>query len=263
MIANSIGPATDTSATGVISTFIGTGGLILADRGLLDPSGVAMSPVTYKTEGSTPNRVFKLQYSNAGNVQEAFSAGTMADSLNLQVWIYETTNVIEYHYGTSGIANPEDYFDTTGVQIGFIKNLDGSTETFDYAYFLKGSASAPTVDSTNDPDMEGIKFLGTYPANGTIYRFIPYAAATGFGDPGVAAQFNVFPTTTSSTLYISNKQTAAAHYEVVSVSGQQMNLRGDLASGNNSINVDLLPSGMYMLQVSSDNGAAVYKFVKQ
>jgi len=258
---STIGPATDTALFSVLSTFVPWGALTLGDRGLV--TGTAVSPIRYKTEGTTPNRIFKLEFSNAGIMAETDLHDTLEDYLNLQIWVYETTNVMEFHYGPSQMIHKDYYFDTaTGVEVGFAKNLDLMGETFDYVYFLKGSSNAPTLDSTDDPDAD-IKSLDDYPSDGMVYRFIPYDAATGFGDPELVKAFNVYPTTTTSTVFISNKQQYNGSYEVLSVTGQKMNLGGTLTGGNNSVNVSMLPAGMYMMHLYTDKGVATYKFNKQ
>jgi hypothetical protein len=68
--------------------------------------------VTYKTEGSSPNRVFVLEYFSVSrfNAPSAYLYG--------QIRLYETTNVIELHYATS-------YWVSMSATIG-IENAGGT-----------------------------------------------------------------------------------------------------------------------------------------
>jgi len=263
----SLGPATDTFATGVFNAFNCMGSLWLMDRAIFDTVDTAESPVTYLTEGTAPNRIFKMEYKNAGIIQEAIYLDSMAgitplqDYVNLQIWVYETTNVIEFHYGASHLSYPSAYF-PNGATIAYLKNLDPMGGTIDVLLYLTGNPATPGVDSTDDVTVTPA-FLDSYPANGTVYRFTPQASTTGFSDPTLAKLINVYPSVTSTTLSVRSQTAGALQYEVISVNGQQLNINGTLQPGKSSVDVSTLPAGIYLLQLSSGQGLATYRFVKQ
>ena len=62
----------------------------LVDRGT-NTSQQAMSPISYLTTGTAPNRICKIEYRNAG----FFSDTLGLDSTNFQIWLYEGSNIIE------------------------------------------------------------------------------------------------------------------------------------------------------------------------
>ena len=56
----------------------------------MNNTGAVYSSVT---EGVTPNRIHKIQAKNFYRYNTATMTG------NAQIWLYETTNAIEFHYG--------------------------------------------------------------------------------------------------------------------------------------------------------------------
>ncbi len=88
----------------------------------------ATSAVYYKTEGTTPNRVFTAEWNRV------LTYYTGADArISFQVKLYETTNVIEFHYGglESGTHNSSESAsigveDATGGSGHFLEATTGS-----------------------------------------------------------------------------------------------------------------------------------------
>lgn len=148
------------------------GDMDAADRGTLTGTS-SLSPIRYLTIGTAPNRIFKLEFANAGFYDEYDLYQTMNDSFSMQVWIYETSNIVEYHYGPSHITYASDYFgiNGTGPSIGYMKHADFVGGTGDL-YFLTGNASSPTLDSAMLPSFPATA-LNSWPASGEVYRFTP------------------------------------------------------------------------------------------
>lgn len=105
----------------------------------------------YRVDGSAPNRIFKLEWS-----QSEWSASSGGNTISFQVWLYETSNQIDFIYQQGGTAVASGsasigLFDTNGKHLA-----------------LDGTGTSPnalnTVLTTN---------LNTKPANGQIYRFTP------------------------------------------------------------------------------------------
>jgi len=109
------------------------------------------SSVKYKTDGSAPNRVFTVEWYRVRSY-----AGVQYVRISFQVKLYETTNAIEFHYGTveSGTHNAAESAsvgleDATGGPYHFI---DATT----------GSMVSGTI---------GLTSLNDWPSSN--YRFIP------------------------------------------------------------------------------------------
>jgi PKD repeat protein len=89
------------------------------------------SVVGYKTEGTDPNRVFTAEWKSVLTYKNVASA-----RINFQVKLFETTNIIEFHYGNleAGTHNNSENAsigieDATGNPGHFIEATTGSTST--------------------------------------------------------------------------------------------------------------------------------------
>lgn len=118
--------------------------------------GANASNASYLLTGTAPNRVFTFQYTNW---QFPRNGQTSPPTYNLQVKLYETTNVIEYIYDrippvTTGFS---------GVTIGI---ADGTAVP---TYLtLNNSSATPVASSTTFTTT-----INDLPAAGQIYRFTP------------------------------------------------------------------------------------------
>ncbi len=112
------------------------------DRLKPDATGI----ISYKTEGSAPNRIFTAEWNN---VLVYYTTATAR--FNFQVKLYETTNVIEFQYGNlvagtySGSESASiGIEDETGSIYHFIEATTGSMITGKYN--LKPSTGWPAVN---------------------------------------------------------------------------------------------------------------------
>lgn len=122
---------------------------------LWDDTSLASGTAAYIMAGTAPNRTFTIQYSSlAWNYN-----GTT--SYNMQVKIYETGK-IGFHYG-SNTGAPNNPSASIGINMS-----PGGTDWF---YSVSPGAAA-TVSQT----VENIT-IADFPADGTIYEFIPTVAA--------------------------------------------------------------------------------------
>lgn len=148
----------------------------LADRGNLTNTST-QSPVRYVVTGTSPNRIFKLELANAGFAGELAAYSTMSDYFNVQIWVYETSNIVEIHYGPSQITHPFDYFQLggSGPWTGYFKHCDFISNSGGAIYYLTGSPSTPGIDTFLLPF--GSSFptnqLTGWPSSGTVYRYTP------------------------------------------------------------------------------------------
>lgn len=127
------------------------------------------SDITYTTLGTSPNRIFVVQYKNA------VRKGTDAGNFNFQIRLLETSNAIEFSYGHCA---PEG---TTArnVQVG----LRGATNNYaqrDVINRLLGATAAnttwgaSTVNGTaNNSSVKTA--IDVYPENGLKYTYTPSA----------------------------------------------------------------------------------------
>lgn len=232
----------------------------LYDRG--NVSGMAtQSPVRYELTGATGSRILKMEIANAGIYEEDFIYGTNNDSVYIQVWLYEGSNIVEFRYGPSNISHYSDYFVNTGSPIGgYIKNISVSTMNPDMAYYFKGNYLTPVIDST--PSLSGfVGGLNVYPINGTVYRFTPKPVGVNSVAAGLE-QISLAGNTVLNNVIINNSGSEPATYKTFSLNGAMVQNAGVINPGKNSIDISNLSSGVYMLQVTNGTGSRMFRIHK-
>ncbi|MCX6247914.1 MAG: hypothetical protein NTW10_09285, partial [Bacteroidetes bacterium] len=145
-----------TTTTGNYSALGGTDNNIICflNRDLNNTGAV----YSYLTTGSAPNRIFKIEALNFWRYLAPTELG------NAQVWLYETTNAVEIHYG-SFVAWTTGYT----CQIG----LRGTSTATTQVVSLSGTGSttwtAPVAGNSSASTMS----LDVQPASGLMYKFSP------------------------------------------------------------------------------------------
>lgn len=235
----------------------------LIDRGY--DNGISQSPISYKTEGTPGNRIFKMEWSNAG----FFDDLTGSDFINTQMWLYEGNNKIELHFGPAQVNNPESFYLYTGPLFGFMDSYSFSEDDFDNLWYLVGPVNNPTVKK-----ISGVESFDTLhqtvngaPGNGLIYRFTPGMVSLDDADQS-DMKVRVFPSIVSHllTLEIPDELAAAEkdmRYEIINQMGGRVK-HAPVTSTRMPIDVSGLPSGLYYLSLySSARIIATQKIVKQ
>lgn len=217
--------------------------------GFFSPDGMkdkgtssTLSPISYQVVGASPNRILKVQWKNAGH------AAASADFINVQIWLYETSNVIEMHYGSSSITNAG----TTqlGIGIGHVYVPTSNPLEDD---FLQNSPSNPVLSMSASP------FYGI-PADGTVYKFAPGGAAVN--EINFDSFFSVYPSPSSGVFQITSEQLQITNIEIV-------NELGDIVSQmtvnkkQETLDLSAQPNGIYFLHIKTDQGTANKKLIIQ
>ncbi len=114
----------------------------------------------WEVQGTAPNRVFVFEWNNFGRSADPSQSGY------IQVRLYETSNIIEYVYGSNNYTGPS-------AAIGI------ANSTTDYQTLTDASTAPGTSSST---------FYGSlgFPTDGQIYRWTPPAPCSGSIVAGIA-----------------------------------------------------------------------------
>ena len=132
----------------------------------------ASGNVNYKLTGTTPNQIMTIEWKALRCNKSAFSAGT----IDCQIKLYETTNVIEYIYNRGSY---QSFSNSTGIGISI--GLGGATSgDFLSLSDLVASPTKSTSSETTTIGSSPTNFI-TLTANqatavipvGTTYRFYP------------------------------------------------------------------------------------------
>ncbi|MFM6984301.1 MAG: T9SS type A sorting domain-containing protein [Chitinophagaceae bacterium] len=116
------------------------------------------SKIKFDVQGDIGDRILVAEYNN---IREFNQADTSKDFLiNMQIWLYEKANKIEFHFGPSTITDPQykEFYmgltDTDGEPFYGVDSVSGKLDLVD----------------ANDPGFYG---LSVFPANGQVYTFSP------------------------------------------------------------------------------------------
>ncbi len=197
----------------------------------LKSKGAGKSLISYKVEGSMPNRILKVEYRNAG------LAADLQDSLHVQCWFYETTNVIEFHYGANKVKP------ATWVFNGATALLTNVTST-KYVILTNNPANPTVVQDINKGSP-----LNGMPVSGTVYKFTPSVTN---GIEKVIVNINV----------IGNKISLPASVEVSSI--KIYNVNGQLlqaVSSAKETDLSIIGHGLYVVVIETSNGLLTRKIV--
>ncbi len=131
----------------------------LIDRGVIIDA--SQSPISYLVEGDPGSRILKVEINNAGSFYE-FQSGTQDMFINIQLWLYEGSNQIEFRFGENSIPNPDLFYDGGGAFMG-VTDINDFSGDLSKAHFFSGDIDAPELFASD------ITIEGT-PDNGAVYR---------------------------------------------------------------------------------------------
>jgi hypothetical protein len=215
----------------------------------------SVSPISYVVEGSTGNRIFKLEFKNVG----FWGDTTLADYMDFQIWLYESDNSIEYRYGPNSINNPtESYEGETGPEVFFYPSFDilNSGSFIEDGYYLKDNPVNPTVivANNNTPEPQN-SIVGTIP-EGTVYRFDPDNLAINSNNQ---IAVSIYPNPTQNVLYIQNPKQEEFNASLYDVLGNKIKIN----IKNSQLDLSNVASGTYFLKIQSKSISKTIKLIKK
>ncbi len=159
--------------------------------------GKITGDVRVQTQGSAPNRVCNIQYTNYDLVYNATTR-----RVSFQIQLYESTNVIDIIYtgATGNTTTKAIYVGLTGSATSDFSNYSGSNAN--WAALPAGSANTNTVSWGSNQN--GTRSM---PANGRILRWTPLTATCPTSPSPATAATGVSQLTTLSWTAGSNSST--------------------------------------------------------
>ena len=214
--------------------------------------------ILQKIDGEAPNRICKLEWRNVGFYLD--DTGEMR--MNFQMWLYETTNMIEFRYGPSVNFNLEAVQELNGILVGLSKDFDFNTFTFNYLWALSGDSTDPSIQSYDGftIDFQIAEQVLQNPENGTVYRF--NNLEVGVNDQ-TENRFKIFPNPANETLHLQwNGSDRPNNVKILSCIGQTV-LNTQVAGQHESIDVSDLPAGTYEVMMQYDTHSIHQKLIIQ
>jgi subtilisin-like proprotein convertase family protein len=152
---------------------------------------LVISNMKYMTTGTAPNRIFKMEYNGVRSFP-VLGLNVVPTNGAFQVWLYESSNVVEIKYGafTAGSFGTLNTTVTVGLKsfntnIAHVRTVSGST----------WSGAAVSNSSTATVSLTSVLFgTSQVPTNGRMFRFVPVIAACA----GVPAPGNTVSTSNST-----------------------------------------------------------------
>ncbi len=224
-----------------------------------DPGGV--SPITYTVSGAVGSRIAKIQISNAGFFGEVGTATLNPSFTNFQIWLYETTNVIEFRFGPTSISNLAANFvlGTQGFVCGLFEDCD-FTNNPNNSNMLSGTVGTPTqtgFDLSNPPS-SAPALTGQNNLNGRVYRFTYNALTTNITSNELNSVFSVYPNPAKEYVSIkSNNTNGIKQVSICDVNGKVI-----ATEKAETISLTNLAVGLYLLKIETDNGTYFKKLTK-
>jgi hypothetical protein len=233
---------------------------LLEDRGTTQSE----SPITYQIENSPTDagKVFKIEWRNAGVVAGANSTNIPEDFLDLQVWLYENSNIMSIHFGPNQISSESLLYSLVNSSVLGIKLLIDNT-------FISPVGNGSVPSSVVDFCELGVCYqnISSHPENGTIYWFTPTPSTVSTIDFEELVNVSVYPNPTTDQLKISlapNQLSEIAMLRLVNIVGETIWEATDSAlSSSMTVDVNGFPAGIYTLVIDHTEGIVAKKVVKK
>jgi hypothetical protein len=199
----------------------------------------ATTQTSYEVTGTSPSRILKLEWKNHG-----FSSTTAPDdSVSLQIWLYETSNIIEWHFGPNSW-----YTASLGGPGPFVMLTNGSY------YNIYGAPATPSFASC------GLTcHLNGIPVQGKVYTLTPVTAGI---DEYVNDNIVLYPNPSEGKLTINTISKEEKDIEIFNSMGQKIYA---CRIANPGLDIDLSdrPKGIYFIKMYSKKGLSVKRMVLQ
>lgn len=235
----------------------------LEDRHVYNPS--QFSKVGYQTDVVSGKKVTKIEWNNVGFLDDTLHI----DSANVQLWLYEDGNALEYRFGNSSrasitaIINDPNIYGFKGPVFAFVKNYNALSTSFDQLYYPSNFNPA-TMDSADLTDVlsnPGSIGVDSFPKSNTLLRWaIP--SPSGLNGVQLNDNITVFPTVIENDLHI-RFNTYNNYTLMVLNSNGQMIRQQKLQGMNDTVDMHALAPGNYILAFVNGNEKIVYQVTKK
>lgn len=216
--------------------------------------------IRYKTEGTTPNRICKIEWYKAG-----FSDAD--GNVNFQIWLYETSNRIDIRIGTSEVPTPElSFFNGNSPLMGLMIDYNEDVDyTIGYSHWIVGNGGAP-VDTIlydyTDSDQPPFGCSGP-PAQNLVLSFYPGGTIGTHSSLLPVEKLGIYPNPAHDIVFFSQPLEEECSAQVYDQRGSLV-WSAQLPAGATYLPLaDEWPAGRYVIRMTGREKIAVTSVVKQ
>jgi Secretion system C-terminal sorting domain len=225
---------------------------------LVDAEGSEQSDISYITIGEPGSRIFKLQWTNCALYGDN---GPTNARIEMQVWLHEATNSIDFRYGVTSNFNLQDYLFLNGMPI-YIGNdcvVEGDPGLPNNIWTLTGNAATADIQSfqTLNEFYTGT-FLEDYPANGLVYHF----EGTPDNIINISTETLLAYPTISEDLITISGLTPNSTMAVLDITGKMLET-ATIQSTTSMLDISRWAGGLYFVEVFDGSTVRTTKFIRK
>jgi hypothetical protein len=216
------------------------------------------SDISYQLDSLNHKKILKIHWKNAGFYHELADDSISSDYINFQLWLYEESNDIEWHFGPSRISKPNlCYNNYSGTYIALFPMFDhGINAVLGKGYVLTGDPTNPKLLWVDNQEPHHID--GTIP-NGTIYRLSRQSIGL---DNLNTSEIILSPNPVRESFSISSNNNTSAIKEIIVYNAQGQIVK-KVNFLKNKIDVSELSNGIFYVKLITENKTFYKKMVKK
>lgn len=179
------------------------------------------------------------------------------DFLNFQIWIYQTSGVVELRYGPSKLNDDYGTLIGGGPFVGIFR----FRQTPSFRVLQKNWLLGDPADPYHDTQGQSLGLLGHFPPEGTVYRFRPNGPSAVDEMSVVdrsSLRYSVLPNVVVGELMIEpaseqdpDHRIDGPEFRVIDVTGKTV-AEGMIHNGRGRVSMAKMPAGLYFCVIQGE-----------
>jgi len=206
--------------------------------------------LSYQIDGAPGSHIIKVEWKN-----HTLTFGEPGNIINFQIWVYQETGLIEFHYGPRSESNASDLPEEDPLYIGLLYAPDDFLDLYEKIW-ISGEIDDVQIDL--EPINNYEPMLGV-PDEGTIYRFTPtFLSTQNYPGKEMLSDFVLAPNPAIESVTIQNLPEAILTVDVLNTQGKLVRQ----FSASNQLEISDLESGIYFIRVETDSYIGIKRLIK-
>jgi len=212
-----------------------------------DLQGQTGSEIRFQNIGTAPNRILIVQWKNYR------SAGQTGQSYNFQIWLLESSNHIYFNYGPMTFSSTFATFNAAAeVGIGGLSNADYNNRST--AFSTDWNITSPGTQVT-----DSCLLRATIPTSGLLFWYKPSLLSASTFEK--QENIKVYPNPTSDCIQIELQELNNNFLNIYNNDGKKV-IETKLLEHSNSVNIEKLPKGIYIIELFDGENRFSKKIIK-